>query len=131
MMATLLLAMVAMVRGFSLTSPRHLGGLQRAQVVMNVGDEAMLQDAVKDVFDPEECKVDAETAEEVGLRFILQPVFWAILVSMCCACPLTVRFSGFDPPTFRSLQAAWRVRRQSPLTMLAPMYRRWRRCPAW
>lgn len=84
MRATLLLAMVAMVRGFSLTSPRHLGGLQRAQVVMNVGDEAMLQDAVKEVFDREECKVDAETAEEVGLRFIRQP-FWGAFWSPCVA----------------------------------------------
>ena len=51
--------------GFMLASPR--GFVLRARAAnMNVGDEGLLQDAVKEVFDPDECKVDAESAEELA-----------------------------------------------------------------
>ena len=63
----MMLMFTGAMEGFSLASPRFMppAGLRATSTVrMNVGDEAMLQDAVAEIFDSEECAVDAETAEE-------------------------------------------------------------------
>lgn len=69
MMSHLSIMMVwfaGVAEGFSLASPRVMPPGLRATstILMNVGDEPLLQDATKSVFNADECAVDAETAEE-------------------------------------------------------------------
>ena len=64
--ALLILCLLGVADGFVLASPRRFDGLRARSATMNVGDEGLLQDAVKEVFDPDECKVDAESAEELA-----------------------------------------------------------------